>query len=614
MHRQQPLYRHGACLLFLFAGLVGPVGEAGAVGMAIAGALQNSAGGPVTDGKYGLSVTLYAVDPAQPAAPPTTVYEQAFVGVDVALGRFSVVLGEGAAAQPFDGVAIAGQTTHIGVSIDGDPELPLVGVRPVLRAWLADKALFADNAGHAATADQATSADDAQQAALAQQALKADAAATAEELACTGCIGLVHLGADVKSGFVPSSGGTVSGKLTVTGGADLAGSVLSGARLAEVDVDNVPCDASRRGEVALGLGTNALYFCAGDQWRKLAGCQGICPDASEVLCGAPVLSDCAEPCGGTGTLCAAGSCVAGQCKLPGADANVPAASCQAIKDGGFDAAGSGRYWLDPDGAGPGQPFEAWCEMALDGGGWTLALNLDTSDGHVMWWANELWTNAQPYGDVAAPWAFTGDIKSPAWTQLAGATKVLLVVHEDGQIIGWRSFAKADGDTLEQVFDGGDNVLLGASSLAADTANIWAGERLVRLSTKLYANHCINQGSACTSNSGSGSSDGDRLASDEAKPQSNFGGGLGNWHDMAHCCPGSLGGKPCSGSAIRTASEAQAGWSKCYTADPSWGTFGTDSHAPMTNACGNNDCSKAAWAQPNGKNYDYALYLGGTAAP
>lgn len=288
----------------------------------------------------------------------------------------------------------------------------------------------------------------------------------------------------------------------------------------------------------------------------------------------------------------------------GSSQGTAAASCKSVLTN-YPASTSGVFWIDPNGGSTSDAYQAYCDMTQAGGGWALVLNLDTSDGHVMWWAHSAWTDSSVYGSIAAPLA--SDFKGATWTNLSGASEILLVVHQQGAVVGWKQFAKVDGSTMYQHLQGGDNTLIGTSVINSSTASVWSGERLVRISTSLYANHCVQTNGSCTSGS-SGSPDGDRIGSNEGTPSDNNGGGLGNWHDMNFCCAGSFGsGKGCNGQNFRTTSEAQAGWlAQCGYGQS--GTFGTDSYAPVGNLCANNNCSTASWAASSGFNYDYSIYL------
>ena len=73
-----------------------------------------------------------------------------------------------------------------------------------------------------------------------------------------------------------------------------------------------------------------------------------------------------------------------------------------------------------------------------------------------------------------------------------------------------------------------------------------------------------------------------------------------------CSGKKYGVKTCNGSAFRTTSEAQAGW----TYSGQHGTFGTDSFGAMTGTQNDSGCQNANWAKKGNVNYDYSIYLGG----
>lgn len=279
------------------------------------------------------------------------------------------------------------------------------------------------------------------------------------------------------------------------------------------------------------------------------------------------------------------------------------------------AAANGAYVIDPTLA-PNAGFQTYCDLTTFGGGWALALNLDTSDGHVMWWGNTAWTDSSTFGTTTSPYA--ADFKGNAWNSYSGAAKILVLIHQQGSPLGWKVFAKTDGSTLFQDLQGGDNTLIGSSVLSSNVSNAiltTARERLVRLSTSLYANHCVQTNGTCTIASG-GLPDGDRIGSNEATPEDNNGGALGNWHDMGYCCGGPYGVKTCNGSAFRTTAEAQIDWGSaacnycpygCSVSNV--GMLGSDSFAPVNPVCNDSTCADADWSSMSGYDFDYAIFLG-----
>ena len=536
------------------------------------GALTTSGAVPV-DGTYGLTVRLFAA--SEGGAP---LLEKVYVAVAVVGGVFSITV-EGVGPDLF---APAGER-FVEVQVEADPPLPRTRVASVPMALVASLAggLSCSGCVGAAQLEPGVAAAVAKVANLAQIAFTGQY----EDL-----FGTPKLAAVALSGKYGDLDGTpklaavaLSGKYgDLDGGPDLApyarldmantwqktqtlGADLDVAlhqallfRFQNAAVEPAACTAERAGLAYFDTSKKQLFVCDGAAFVAFS------------------------KLGQLGTV------------------GNPGASCEDIRASG-GSVGNGVYWLKPG----AKVYQAWCDMTTAGGGWTLALNLDTSDGHVMWWAHPLWTSADTYGDPVN--AFGSDLKGAAWNDMTGGDKLLLVVHKQGVIVGWKIFQRVLGKTLAGALAGGDNTPLGGTVLGSDTANVWTGERLVRLSTALYANHCVATGGGCTSGT-TGSPDGDRIGSHEASPSDNDGGGLGNWHDMHYCCTGqTYAGFGCNGSAFRTTSEAQAGWA--YASQN--GTFGSDSYGAMTgtqvDATG---CDKANWAKANGVDYDYALFIGG----
>jgi hypothetical protein len=102
-----------------------------------------------------------------------------------------------------------------------------------------------------------------------------------------------------------------------------------------------------------GAGGRAIDA-SSDLWRSASDVNAPGDAASEVV------AACDGGCPGNGY------CAAGECAYPSCIARLLSQP----------KATSGVYLVDPDGSGGEAPFRAFCEMVLDGGGWTLVLKVD----------------------------------------------------------------------------------------------------------------------------------------------------------------------------------------------------------------------------------------------
>lgn len=103
--------------------------------------------------------------------------------------------------------------------------------------------------------------------------------------------------------------------------------------------------------------------------------------------------------------CVAGTCLEGSCEI--------VSSCKQLDDLDFnDVLASGVYELDPDGPGPEVPYQAYCELEVAGGGWTLVIK---SNGHLdtFGWDSNLWLSTELY-QLDAPGLDRVETKLPSY--------------------------------------------------------------------------------------------------------------------------------------------------------------------------------------------------------
>jgi hypothetical protein len=165
----------------------------------------------------------------------------------------------------------------------------------------------------------------------------------------------------------------------------------------------------------------------------------------------------------------------------------PLDSCLAILNAG-GSRGSGVYRIAPSGAAP---FLAYCDMTTQQGGWTLAMNINPSDGNHVGFANTtFWTVDAEYGDFMNH--FTNDYKSPAAFKIA-ATNVMVQVAQlgpTGAVIGWKAWTTGL-KTFDTFFVATPNTQQTTGIIGSDVTNVYIQEPLIKNGTDLFSNRSIN---------------------------------------------------------------------------------------------------------------------------
>jgi hypothetical protein len=240
------------------------------------------------------------------------------------------------------------------------------------------------------------------------------------------------------------------------------------------------------------------------------------------------------------------------------------------------------------------------------GAWQLAMNLDTNDGNPLPYSNaNFWESATALGGATddASLSLSQDFKDPAVFTAGPVQQVLIAVHEEGVVKGWRRW-RATGhhsslhdyftaaNRCGQHFQGGQQVRLSSEMIDGDAGTLDMHEPMVA-NQKAPANDLwVN----------ANTQDHDRLTT-SSQPPNNLGYGLGTAYDLG-------GGDPCR-NTYRPQADAQL-----FSDVHHWGSgggigglIGNDHRCnDQDNSCPDGRCGGCPWTVPSGLQYDYAIFV------